>query len=392
MLSKKRVNNVMYYMKKVKIVVSAVPLLVSSLVMCNAQIAQSNNLKKQENDKMKDQSEIYFAGGCFWGTEHFLKQIKGVEKTEVGYANGNIPNPSYEQVCSGNTNFAETVKVVYNPQEVGLPLLIDLYFKTIDPTSINRQGNDRGSQYRTGIYYTDKEYLPVIQSTVQALAKNYSKPLAVEVKPLSNFYKAEEYHQDYLDKHPGGYCHINPALFDLAKKANTTKVATNPAPGKKPAYKKPDDATLRSTLTNEQYAVTQKNATEPAFRNEYWNEKRPGIYVDITTGEPLFVSTDKFDSGCGWPSFTKPIEKSAIKETIDTSYGMRRVEVRSKTGDAHLGHVFTDGPVDKGGLRYCINSASLRFIPIDKMREEGYEEYLKLLALPERENTPSNGK
>ncbi|MCS3281732.1 peptide-methionine (R)-S-oxide reductase MsrB [Bacteroides salyersiae] len=144
-------------------------------------------------------------------------------------------------------------------------------------------------------------------------------------------------------------------------------------------YKKQDEATLRSTLTSEQYAVTQKNATEPAFRNEYWDEKRPGIYVDITTGEPLFASTDKFDSGCGWPSFTKPIEKSLIEENIDTSHGMRRVEVRSKTGDAHLGHVFTDGPADKGGLRYCINSASLRFIPKEKMQEEGYGEYLKLL-------------
>ncbi|WP_455586701.1 peptide-methionine (R)-S-oxide reductase MsrB [Bacteroides sp.] len=341
--------------------------------MSNVQYVQSNNLKKQENNKVKNQSEIYFAGGCFWGTEHFLKQIKGVEKTQVGYANGNIAHPTYEQVCNGNTNFAETVKVIYNPQEVNLPLLIDLYFKTIDPTSVNRQGNDRGSQYRTGIYYTDKADLPIIQTAMQALAKNYSKPLAVEVKPLSNFYQAEEYHQDYLGKHPGGYCHIDPALFELARKANMPKTTTPPV------YKKPDDATLRSTLTQEQYAVTQKNATEPAFQNEYWNEKRPGIYVDITTGEPLFISTDKFDSGCGWPSFTKPIEKSLVKENTDTSYGMRRVEVRSKTGDAHLGHVFTDGPSDKGGLRYCINSASLRFIPKENMQEEGYGEYLKLL-------------
>lgn len=354
-------------------IVIAILILTGCLLTGNAQRVQSNNLKKQENNKMKNQSEIYFAGGCFWGTEHFLKQIKGVEKTQVGYANGNIANPTYEQVCNGNTNFAETVKVTYDPQEVELPLLINLYFKTIDPTSINRQGNDRGSQYRTGIYYTDEADLPTIQSTIQALAKNYPKPLAVEVKPLSNFYKAEDYHQDYLDKHPGGYCHIDPALFELAKKANTTKAVS------KPNYKKPDDATLRATLTNEQYAVTQKNATEPSFRNEYWNEKRPGIYVDITTGEPLFISADKFDSGCGWPSFTKPIEKSLIKENIDTSHGMTRVEVRSKTGNAHLGHVFTDGPADKGGLRYCINSASLRFIPKEKMKEEGYGEYLNLL-------------
>lgn len=319
--------------------------------------------------KMEKRSEIYLAGGCFWGTEHFLKQIRGVESTEVGYANGNTPNPTYEEVCHQNTGFAETVKVVYDPQEVSLGLLLDLYFKTIDPTSLNRQGNDRGSQYRTGIYYTDKADLPVIEDAIHALAKNYSKPIAIEVEPLKNFYKAEGYHQDYLDKHPGGYCHIDPRLFELARKAN--------APSS--PYKRKDDATLRSTLSPEQYAVTRKNATEPPFRNEYWDEKRAGIYVDITTGEPLFVSTDKFDSGCGWPSFSRPIDKKLIEEKLDTSHGMVRMEVRSKTGDAHLGHVFTDGPKDKGGLRYCINSASLRFIPKEKMEAEGYGAYLPLL-------------
>ena len=173
--------------------------------------------QKQEKKSMKNQSEIYFAGGCFWGTEHFLKQIRGVKSTQTGYANGNIANPTYQQVCTGKTNFAETVKVDYNPQEVSLKLLIDLFFKTIDPTSLNRQGNDRGTQYRTGIYYTDEADLPAIRSAIGELAKEYSKPIIVEVKPLSNFYKAEEYHQDYLDKNPGGYCHINPALFELAK-------------------------------------------------------------------------------------------------------------------------------------------------------------------------------
>ena len=325
---------------------------------------------KAKDQIMENQKEIYFAGGCFWGTEHFMKQINGVESTQVGYANGNIKNPTYKEVCSDRTGFAETVKVVYDPQEVGLDLLIDLYFKTIDPTSLNRQGNDRGSQYRTGIYYTDKADLTLIDSVVGALAKNYSQPLEVEIKPLENFYPAEDYHQDYLDKNPGGYCHINPALFELARKAN---------PSKKKEYRKADDATLRWNLSREQYAVTQQNATEPAFKNEYWDEKREGIYVDITTGEPLFISTDKFDSGCGWPSFSKPIDNHLIKENHDTSHGMHRIEVRSKTGDAHLGHVFNDGPVDRGGLRYCINSASLRFIPKEKMKEEGYEAYLPLL-------------
>lgn len=320
---------------------------------------------------MKNKAEIYLAGGCFWGTEHFLKQIRGVESTQVGYANSLISKPSYEQVCTGRTNAAETVKVVYNPAILKLSLLLNLYFQTIDPTSLNRQGNDSGTQYRTGVYYTDSDDVSIINQAIEALRLQYQKAIVIEVKPLSNFYLAEEFHQDYLNKHPGGYCHINPKLFDIAKKAN--------APVNIKVYQKPDDVTLRRKLSPEQYAVTQKNATESAFHNVYWDEHRRGIYVDITTGEPLFVSTDKFDSGCGWPSFSKPIQKDLIVEKRDTSHGMIRTEVRSKIGDSHLGHVFTDGPTEKGGLRYCINSASLRFIPKDKMQEEGYEYYLPLV-------------
>lgn len=348
--------------------------LIFVFILLTSCLACANNCAGQTEKKedMKSTKEIYLAGGCFWGTEHFLKLIDGVEATQVGYANGNIANPTYKQVCTGTTDFAETVKVQYDPVKVDLAFLIDLYFKTIDPTSVNKQGNDRGTQYRTGIYYTDPEDLSVIQETVHRLAATYTRPLAVEIKPLENFYPAEEYHQDYLDKNPGGYCHIHPELFDLARKAKMPKKSA-------PVYSKPDDAVLRSKLTPEQYAVTQKNATEPAFHNDYWDEHRPGIYVDITTGEPLFVSTDKFDSGCGWPSFSKPIDRKLIQEKIDTSHGMVRTEVRSAAGDAHLGHVFTDGPADKGGLRYCINSASLRFIPKDKMKAEGYGDYIDLV-------------
>lgn len=343
---------------------------------------------------MDKEKEIYLAGGCFWGTEHFLKLIRGVKHTEVGFANGNVKNPTYKLVCTGTTNFAETVKVEYDPQEVKLSLLLELYFKTIDPTSIDQQGHDRGSQYRTGIYYTDAADLPAIRSVVDAVKTKYTRPIAVEVKPLENYYKAEDYHQDYLDKNPGGYCHLDPSLFALAKKANaeasvkgqstegTVGSATEGTGNTKETakvYTKPDEITLRNKLTKEEYEVTQKNATEPAFHNKYWNEYRKGIYVDVVTGEPLFLSTDKFDSGCGWPSFSKPIAEKLIKEKKDNTFGMDRIEVRSKTGDSHLGHVFNDGPTNRGGLRYCINSASLRFIPLEKMKEEGYAQYISLL-------------
>lgn len=322
-------------------------------------------------DEKNEKRVIYLAGGCFWGTEHFLKQIRGVVATEAGYANGKTGNPTYRSVTTGDTDFVETVKVEYLPEQIDLEKLLELFFKTIDPTSFNRQGNDSGSQYRTGIYYTDPGDESKVRTALARLASEYSKPIMVECEPLKNYYTAEEYHQNYLDKHPGGYCHIPQALFQMAKTAN-------PAPLRQ-TYTRQDNAELKKKLTPLQYEVTRNNATERPFDNEYWNEFREGIYVDITTGEPLFISTDKFESGCGWPSFSKPIKKDLITEKADRSHGMVRVEVRSKTGDAHLGHVFDDGPQNKGGLRYCINSASLRFIAKEKMKEEGYGDYLPLL-------------
>lgn len=330
-------------------------------------------VKNMEIVNLDGKKEIFFAGGCFWGTEHFFKQVRGVVTTEVGYANGLIKNPTYKMVVAGGTNFAETVKVVYDPEVVSLDLLIELFFKTIDPTSLNKQGNDVGTQYRTGIYYTDASDLPTIEKHVAELAKAYSKPIVMEVESLKNFYDAEDYHQDYLDVNPGGYCHIGKALFDIARNANPEKKSATAK------YTKPDDKILKEKLTTLQYEVTQNSATERPFSNEYNGEFREGIYVDITTGEPLFVSTDKFESGCGWPSFSKPIEASLIEEVKDKSHGMIRTEVRSKTGDAHLGHVFDDGPDELGGLRYCINSASLRFIPKAEMEKEGYGEYISLV-------------
>lgn len=335
------------------------------------QQTKQNELNMKNETDMNKTEVIYFAGGCFWGTEHFFKQVRGVIATEVGYANGNTLDPTYKDVCYSNTGYAETVKVTYNPSELQLGKLIDLYFKIIDPTSMDRQGNDRGTQYRTGIYFTNPDDSTLIAQKLTELSLHFTTPIVVENLPLKNFYTAEEYHQDYLGKNPGGYCHIPQNLFEYAKNAN-------PVPANN--YSKPDDQTLKSKLTPLQYEVTQHAATERPFQNEYNSEFRDGIYVDITTGEPLFVSTDKFKSGCGWPSFSKPINSNLIVEKNDNSFGMERTEVRSKGGDAHLGHVFNDGPADKGGLRFCINSASLRFIPKEDMKKEGYEKYLPLLV------------
>lgn len=304
-------------------------------------------------DMMDGIKTIYFAGGCFWGTEHFFKQISGVVATTAGYANSRVPDPSYKDVCTGTTMAAEAVEVRYDPSRAGLKTLIAMYFLTIDPLSVNRQGNDIGTQYRTGIYYTDERQRHVAEEAVKSLSDSLRKQVAVEVMPLLNFYPAEEYHQDYLEKTPGGYCHINPELFAQARNIGR--------------------------LTPEQEAVTRHSATEPPFHNAYWDEDRDGIYVDVTTGEPLFLSTDKFNSGCGWPSFTRPISAKSLSEIPDTSHGMTRTEVRSTIGDAHLGHLFNDGPRERGGLRYCINSAALRFIPLEEMEKEGYGSYISLL-------------
>lgn len=305
---------------------------------------------------------IYLAGGCFWGVEKYLSVIPGVISTEVGYANGSTFAPSYQDVCYNHTGHAETVKVDYDPTRISLAFLLERFYEAIDPVSLNRQGFDIGTQYRTGIYFTSEVDEAVILASIRQLQERYEKPVAIEVLPLENFYPAEEEHQKYLEKHPGGYCHIGATKFAAASQA-VDKATLYP-----PVCK--DE--LRRTLTDLQYAVTQQGATEPPFRNEYSNNFEQGIYVDIVTGEPLFLSSDKFESGCGWPAFSRPIADDVITELRDNSLGMERVEVRSSHGNTHLGHVFEDGPQELGGLRYCINSASLRFIPKEQMETEGY--------------------
>ena len=326
----------------------------------------------EKNKNMRDDiKKIWLAGGCFWGVEAYFAQIPGVLQTNVGYANGKTANPSYHDI--NHTGHSETVEVTYDPNKVSLQTLLEYYFHIIDPISINKQGNDTGTQYRTGIYYDNTGDLAIIRAAVEKIQGKYQEPVATEILPLENYYPAEEYHQDYLNKNPGGYCHID--LSSKPEFAREIHSVTAPV-----VYEKPDDKQLRESLTQMQYKVTQQNGTEPPFSNEFWNHHAPGIYVDIVTGEPLFSWKDKFDSGCGWPSFTRPVDEKAILENTDESHGMIRIEVRSRFGNSHLGHVFDDGPADEGGLRYCINSAALRFVPLEKMEEQGYGDLIKLIS------------
>ncbi len=372
----------------------------------------------------EDLHTLYLAGGCFWGLEAFLKRLPGVRETVVGYANGSTENPSYRDVCNWNTGHAETVAVTYDRTIIPTDILLDAFFEVVDPTSLDRQGNDHGTQYRSGIYWQDEQDVSAIEAAIERQKPKWERPIVTEVEPLDGFYPAEDYHQDYLQKNPGGYCHIHlgaaeafakriglvegvpylspddmpdeaplepaiPALEDVqhaTQPADDAKdaraAAANGSLGKlieEHGYQAPDDETLQRELLPEQYRVVRENATEAPFRNPYDHVFERGIYVDVASGEPLFASTDKFDSGCGWPAFSRPIAKEVVTEHLDRSLGTFRTEVRSRAADSHLGHVFTDGPAESGGLRYCINSAALRFVPYENMDEEGYG-YLKPLV------------
>lgn len=322
-----------------------------------------NNRKSKENDET---SVIYFAGGCFWGMEKLMQSIPGVVRTTVGYANGiSSMIPDYKVVSSGKSGYRETVRVEYDPKKISLDALLFSYFRVIDPTLKNRQGNDIGTQYQTGIYYVDD----VSKETVMRIAeieRERNPVFNVEIGPLKSFYDAEEYHQKYLDKNPGGYCHIGADEFKEA-----TEMIVDP--GKYPRQKK---ETIAEMLDETAFRVTQKGDTEPAFKNAFWNHDQRGIYVDIVTGEPLFTSSDKYQSSCGWPAFSKSIDDNTIISRKDTSFGMKRIEVKSRAGNSHLGHVFSGDRESPSGTRYCINSASLRFIPYAEMEKEGYG-YLK---------------
>jgi len=305
---------------------------------------------------------IYLAGGCFWGIEKLMQSIPGVVSATNGYANGQPGDvPTYSSVSTGLTGYRETVRVEYEVEKVSLDAILFAYFRVIDPTTQNAQGNDIGTQYQTGVYYSDEATGATVER-IAAIERARSEKFFVEIGPLERFYDAEEYHQDYLDKNPAGYCHISQEEF-----TDVSEMIVDPAD-----YPRPTDEAIKTMLTAEQFSVTQEAGTEMAFQNEYWDNHERGIYVDVVTGEPLFSSSDKFDSGTGWPSFSKGIDINALIFLVDSSWGMRRTEVRSRAGNSHLGHVFYDEPISPSGTRFCINSAALRFVPYEKMEAEGY--------------------
>lgn len=291
----------------------------------------------------------------------------GIEKIVSGYTGGHTENPTYEEVCSNTTGHVEAVQITYQPDVFPYERLLELFWQQIDPTDPGGQFNDRGESYQTAIFYHNEEQRMLAEASKEALAQSgkFKNPIVTKILPAQTFYPAEEKHQDYYKK--------NTFHYRLYKKGSGREDFINRNWKKK--YTKEE---LKKMLSPIQYQVTQENGTERPYQNEYYDLEEDGIYVDIVSGEPLFSSKEKYDAGCGWPSFTKPLHRNQLTENMDTSLGMRRIEVRSKDADSHLGHVFDDGPIDQGGMRYCMNSAAMRFIPKDKLKEEGYGQYLSL--------------
>ncbi|MBC8631858.1 peptide-methionine (R)-S-oxide reductase MsrB [[Eubacterium] tenue] len=310
-----------------------------------------------------------FAGGCFWCMFKPFSNYEGIEKIVAGYTGGEDENPNYEKVCQEITGHLEAIQLTYDDELVNYEDLLNIFWKQIDPTDTGGQFNDRGNRYKTAIFYHDDIQKELALKSKKELEESnlFENPIVTKILPAQTFYIAEEYHQDYYKKEPIHYemYYKGSGRYDFIK----THWDKN----------NKDRENLKSKLSPIQFEVTQNDKTEPAFNNEYWDNKEEGIYVDVVSGEVLFTSKEKFDSGCGWPSFIKPISKNVLREKSDFSHGMYRTEVRSTKANSHLGHVFDDGPKEEGGLRYCINSAALRFIPKNKMKEEGYESYLNLL-------------
>lgn len=347
----------------------------------NDAASEHDSLSIEDNQQL---SVATFAGGCFWCIEAGFEKLPGVKEAISGFSGGLLQNPSYKQVSSGRTKHTESVQVYYDSREISYEALVEAYWRQVDPTDADGSFVDRGKQYRPAIFYHDELQKQTIEKSLNALIESgrFKKKIVVEITAFTRFFPAENYHQNYYKENPVRYNYYrhNSGRDQYLEKIWGNELEISVGDYSKQTglrYAKPTDSILKRELTPLQYDVTQNDATEPPYKNELWDEKREGIYVDIASGEPLFSSKDKYDSKTGWPSFSRPLKADNIVKHNDYTMIFRRTELRSRHGDSHLGHLFSDGP-EANGLRYCINSASLKFIPKDNLSKTGYSEFKNL--------------